>query len=125
MKILCVDDEPEILKLLRQFFDLLGHSMVAANNGQEGWEIFSAAPEDFDILVTDERMPNMSGRDLVKRIRAQGYSLPVIIASGNLDAEMDESVQDLQVTAIISKPFSLAKLSEILADCAGMTGRSQ
>jgi len=125
MKILCIDDEPEIRDLLGQFLELLGHSVVTANNGQEGWALFSAAPENFDVLITDERMPNMSGLDLVKRIRGQGFSLPVIIASGNLEGEVDESAKDLQVTAIISKPFSLAKLSEILAACAGMTGRSQ
>ena len=119
MKILCVDDEPEILDLLGEFLQMLGHNVVLAKNGQEGWQLFAAAPESFDLLITDERMPGMSGLELIGRIRAQGNTLPVIVASGHMGDELDKSATDLQVAAIIPKPFRLAEFQEIIASLEG------
>lgn len=114
MRVLCVDDEPEILELMAEFFEMLDVDVVTAVDARQGLDIFLAESADFDAVITDMKMPHMSGLDLLKELRVKGYDVPVIFASGQYDEDMVQIAKDNELAGIIQKPFTLSKLKELL-----------
>ena len=119
MKILYIDDERDILVMISRFLELLGHTVVVAESGLEGWELFAREPDSFDVLITDERMPQMSGLELIRQLRSQGHLVPVIIASGHINEEFEEQAAGFGVRSILSKPYSLADFRAVLDSIEG------
>ena len=76
MNILCIDDEPEVLRLLTQYLVMIGHLVKSAPNGEEGWLLFSSFQPAFDLVITDVRMPKMDGLQLLEKIRGRGIDTP-------------------------------------------------
>ena len=114
MKILCIDDEPDILELMKEYLQLCGHQVLTALNGKDGWKILSENPASFDALITDVRMPLMSGPELVAKIHQHGFNVPVIITSGHEDKELHNIAEQYDVAAILPKPFTLSDFKEVL-----------
>ncbi len=85
MRILLVDDDPDWLELLSRRLTMAGHSPVTAEQGQEGWELFSAS--DFPIVITDLDMPVVTGIELLHRIKAspKGENCDVLVLTGAND----------------------------------------
>ncbi len=119
MHILCVDDERPILELMVEFLQLMQHTVVSVEDGQRALEVISEDPDGFDLLITDERMPLVSGLELAKRLRDQGCMVPVILISGHNDEEMQQRAQRYGVVDVLAKPFSLASLNAVLAKLSG------
>ena len=69
MKILFVDDAPDIRALMTDFLPMCGHTVVTAEDGQQGWEIFSAEADSFGVVITDVSMPVMNGLELCKTVK--------------------------------------------------------
>jgi CheY-like chemotaxis protein/anti-sigma regulatory factor (Ser/Thr protein kinase) len=85
LRILVVDDDPVLLKSLRDTLEGDGHTIVAANGGQEGIDLFRAALNDkqiFDAVVTDLGMPYIDGRQVASFVKAASPSTPVILLTG-------------------------------------------
>ena len=78
MKILYVEDEISMRNVLEMVLTRLGHEVVTADNGKEGWEKFD---ETFDYVVTDLFMPVMDGHELIERIRAIDKDVKIIVTS--------------------------------------------
>jgi CheY-like chemotaxis protein len=79
-RILLVDDNQAGLSARKSVLEELGHRVTTATNGHEALECFNQEP--FDLVVTDYRMPRMSGSELIERIRKIRPTLPVILLSG-------------------------------------------
>jgi len=88
MKILTVDDSPEMLLMIRASIQTLGHEVDTANNGLEAWQMIEK--KDYDVVVSDWNMPFINGLELVKKIREAGFRhyIYVILCTGN-DAQGD------------------------------------
>lgn len=114
MRILCVDDEPDILQLMADFMELMEIDLMTADSGKEGLEILLAENGNFDAVVTDIKMPHMTGLELLKEMRAVGLTIPVIMASGQFDEDPDQLAREHNIAATITKPFTLAKFKEVL-----------
>ncbi|MEF1256910.1 GGDEF domain-containing response regulator [Vibrio sp. M260112] len=82
-RILLVDDEPEIREILADLLEDEGYSVVQAENGEIGLTIFMS--QDIDLVITDVRMPNKSGIELLKDIKQSGKDVDVIILTGQSD----------------------------------------
>jgi DNA-binding response OmpR family regulator len=80
--LLIVDDEPAVLDLLRRYLGRLGYSVEIAPNAEVALDLFEAAPDDYDLVITDLTLPGMSGEDLLTRMRARRPSLRALISSG-------------------------------------------
>ncbi|MEO8201990.1 MAG: sigma 54-interacting transcriptional regulator, partial [Gemmatimonadota bacterium] len=78
--ILCIDDEPSVGVVLENGLEQLGHETVLASSVDEGMQQVNRQP--FDLIISDYRMPNATGLDLLQRLREQGYDIPVIIMTG-------------------------------------------
>jgi CheY-like chemotaxis protein len=82
--ILLVDDNSNGLAARRSVLEQAGYRIATARNGHEALERLSAA--QFDLIVTDYKMPKMNGIDLIREVRATGGRIPVILLSGFADA---------------------------------------
>ena len=80
-KILVVDDDPEVREILAETLVEFGYGVTQAGSGEEALPVLEARP-DIDLVITDVRMPGMSGLELVEQARARRVGLKVIVISG-------------------------------------------
>ena len=104
--ILVIDDEKGILQLIYQALTRFGHKVETAVNGQEGIEKFDGG--NFDIVITDIRMPGVDGNGVVKHIRNSSRQFIPVIAISGTPWQSEAKNFDM----ILPKPFPLKKLVE-------------
>ncbi len=104
--ILVIDDEKGILQLIYQALTRFGHKVETAVNGQEGIEKFDGG--NFDIVITDIRMPGIDGNGVVKHIRNSNRQFIPVIAISGTPWQSEAKNFDM----ILPKPFPLRKLVE-------------
>jgi CheY-like chemotaxis protein/anti-sigma regulatory factor (Ser/Thr protein kinase) len=120
LRILVVDDDPILIKSLRDALEGDGHTVVSAGGGQQGIDVFQAAKkhgQPFAVVVTDLGMPYVDGRKVASAVKAASPSTPVILLTGwgqRLAAEGDIPPH---VDRVLSKPPKLRDLREALALC--------
>jgi len=116
-RILVVDDDADLRQVNADVLRRFGYQTETAADGAAAWEALQA--NHYDLLITDYKMPKLSGVELVKKLRSARMALPVILATGALPIEELERNPCLQPLATLEKPFLhhqlLAKVNEILA----------
>lgn len=110
--ILVADDEKNIVSGLKEGFEDEGYSVLTASNGKEAWNILNK--NNVDLVITDLRMPEMSGNELIKQISSHYPTLPVIALTGH--GNIETAVQTMREGAVdfLTKPFDFDKLSLIV-----------
>ncbi len=106
LRILCVDDEPAVANVARDTLELRGHSVRVFTNPLEALELFSATPDGFDVLVTDQTMPHLKGTALILACRAIRPYLGCVLMTGLNDDDSLRSVRALSIGEVLLKPFS-------------------
>lgn len=117
MRILLVDDDPLLLKSLRDVLQAEGHSVIAADGGQRGIDEFLAARErgePFAVVITDLGMPNVNGRAVAAAIKGVTREVPVILLTGWGQRLNDESELPENVDCLLGKPPRLAEVRAAL-----------
>jgi PAS domain S-box-containing protein len=120
LRILVVDDDPVLLRSLRDALEGDGHTIVVANGGQEGIDLFRAALNDkqtFDAVVTDLGMPYIDGRQVASFVKAASPSTPVILLTGWGQRLVTEGDFPAHVDLLLSKPPKLREIRDALARC--------
>jgi PAS domain S-box-containing protein len=118
-RILVVDDDPILLKSLRDILERDGHTVVTASSGQDGIDRFRAAEdrhEPFGLVITDLGMPHIDGRQVAAAIRAIQASVPVILLTGWGHRLIAEGDVPPHVNLVLNKPPRLADLRAALAE---------
>lgn len=101
--ILCIDDEPSVGVVLEQTLGDLGHEAVLATSVEEG--IRAIARQSFDLVISDFRMPDATGLDLIEMLRQQGYDVPVIIMTAYSSVENAVLSMRHGATDYLTKPL--------------------
>ncbi len=114
--VLCIDDEPALVELLRDQLAALGYRVTAHVSPLEALSDFLARPLDFDVVLSDLTMPAMSGIDLVERILRVRPDLPIVMATGYGHVTYEERARELGVRPLLYKPFTMAVLGEAIQD---------
>jgi signal transduction histidine kinase/ActR/RegA family two-component response regulator len=117
-KILVVDDDPLLLKSLRDTLDTDGHAVTTAGGGLAGLEAFSAAREanaPFDLVITDLGMPYVDGRQVASGVKELSPATPVILLTGWGQRLMDDGETPAHVDRVLNKPPKLVELRAALA----------
>ena len=106
--ILCVDDEPELLKVLSRILERLGHSVRTAASVHEALQVI--AREVVDLIITDWSMPHLTGLDLLQLLRDDGNDTPVVMLTAY--GSIDHAVLAIQAGAAnyLTKPFQRAQI---------------
>lgn len=107
-KILVVDDERSVRTIIKELLDLEGHTVDAAEDGVQALEKFREA--GYDLVITDIKMPNMEGDELLSKIRELQSDIAVIMVSGH--SSIDKAVECIHKGAFdfISKPVEMNRL---------------
>ena len=107
-RILLVDDELYARELNAGALIRFGYNVDTAKDGADAWKALNDV--SYDLLITDNRMPRVTGLELIKKLRSEDMTLPIILASGTVPREELKRHPWLQLDAMLSKPFSIAEL---------------
>ena len=118
LKILTVDDEPSITHSMRYIFGGSQYEVTAADTGIEALAKIDADPERYDVIIIDQKMPRLTGVELVHEIRKRPYAGKILILSAHLSPEIRNAYEELDVDLMMEKPFNIKELREILDQMA-------
>lgn len=130
-RVLFVDDEESMVFLMERWLDRLGYKATGCTAPEKALEMFRSGPQDFDIVLSDLSMPQMSGVELARALLQIRPGMPILIASGYLNPADNEEVRTLGLPDILLKPNTVEELGQIIhsvfANCkssapAGQTG---
>ncbi len=107
LKILVVDDEPPIRKLLRMGLTTQGYEVLEASNGKMSLELLKREP---DLIILDLGLPDIQGQELLRTIRARAESVPIVVLSSRGDEAGKVQALDLGADDYVTKPFGLDEL---------------
>jgi DNA-binding response OmpR family regulator len=126
-RILVVDDEQLIRQLCAELLNDCGYEVDTAKNGAAAWEALQM--NHYNLLVTDNEMPRLSGIELVKKVRAARMALPVIMVSGTMPAGELKKHPELLIDAAVPKPLNIiefiAIVKRVLREADGAINNSQ
>jgi two-component system KDP operon response regulator KdpE len=107
IKVLIVDDEPPIRKLLRMGLATEGYEIVEASNGKTALEMLSEKP---DLVILDLGLPDMQGLEVLRMIRGRNDSVPIVVLSSRDDEAGKVEALDLGADDYVTKPFGTDEL---------------
>jgi DNA-binding NtrC family response regulator len=113
-RLLIIDDEAELREVLIALLEDYTQEIVQACNGMEGMDILSS--QNFDAVLSDEKMPKKSGLEVLKWMREKGMATPFIIHSGFRHKDMVSEASRLGAFAFIDKPWDENKLIQTVCD---------
>jgi len=105
IKILVVDDEPRMRKLVKDFLNKNGYIVVEAGDGEEAYNIFTST-NDISLIIMDVMMPKMDGYEACKEIRALSSTVPIILLTAKSTEKDELKGFELGVDEYITKPFN-------------------
>jgi PAS domain S-box-containing protein len=110
--ILLVDDEPAVLEMTAEILQGLGYRVVTAANGQDAWKTFSYGPRKFDLVITDQVMPDLTGMALAGKILEVRRDIPVILFTGYSETVSPEQAEASGVSAYVMKPVTKHEVAQ-------------
>ncbi len=105
-RILLVDDEVLVASLTAEMLDDMGFQVRVENDSASALETFKNRPDDFDLIITDQSMPVLTGADLIAEIRKVKSDIPIILCTGFIGDLKDQDMVDLKIAAMCQKPFA-------------------
>jgi two-component system, cell cycle sensor histidine kinase and response regulator CckA len=113
-RILLVDDNEDIIKVLKVGLKRMGYEVTSEIDCLKALELVESKPEDFDLVITDFRMPNLKGSELAAKIKEINKAVKVILITGYMDESLEELNDSDTIDACIAKPVEITKLSETI-----------
>jgi signal transduction histidine kinase/CheY-like chemotaxis protein len=117
LRILCIDDEPQIQQLLKDCLGQFAHHVTVASNGKQGVEKFRAAlkkKQPFQTVITDLGMPDIDGHQVARTIKAESPRTPVIMMTGWGTMMKEDGEATPEIDALVGKPPRVQELNELL-----------
>ena len=115
LRILVVEDEKAVAHMIAM---VLGGPAAKVTRARNGWEALikiGVTARPFDVVITDHRMPRMTGLELVRRLRGQNFGGKILVLSAYLSDEVIHEYDELKVDMMMTKPFDLDELQEAMA----------
>ncbi len=119
--ILFVDDESNVVELGKAALEMEGYHVIPFTNSEEALESFRRNPDQFDIVLTDQIMPQMTGLQFGERLIEIRPDIPIILATGYSELKEKKTDQSLLVKAQLIKPFDLDELVKVISSVLEQT----
>lgn len=113
-KILLIDDEVQIVYMVQQMLERLGYHVTAQTSSIEALEVFRSRPEDFELVITDQTMPNMMGTDLAKELIEIRPDIPVILCTGFSETITEEKAKAMGIREYVMKPIVISRIANTI-----------
>lgn len=115
-RILFVDDEVFLTDVARLMLENSGYRVTAVNNSVKALNLLRVSPDRFDLIITDQTMPRMTGVQLAKRAGTIRRDIPIILCTGLRDTMDSEQIRAAGIRAFVGKPYTQAKLLAAVAE---------
>ena len=112
--ILFIDDEEMLVDMTKEMLKKLGYKVVAQTNGLEALKLFQAQPDKFDLVITDQTMPHMTGIQLAQELRHLRPDIPIILCTGYSEKVSAENIKATEINELLMKPIFMSKLAETI-----------
>jgi CheY-like chemotaxis protein len=112
--VLYVEDQEEVAAIGRAMLERLGYRVTYAANGGDALELFRDDPDAYDLVVTDQTMPILTGADLARELLRLRPNLPIVLMSGFSEAITPDSARDLGIRGLVKKPIVTRDLAVTL-----------
>jgi len=106
-RVLFVDDEEDLVEIGKITLERLGYEFVGVVGSVEALEVFRAHPEKFDLVITDQTMPNMAGSELAKELKRIRPDIPVILCTGYSQVITEDQARDIGIQEFMTKPVGV------------------
>ena len=110
-RILFVDDEPALTLMGQKILGRLGYRVQTTNSSVEALEIFRSKPNEFDLVITDLTMPELTGLNLAKALLTIRPELPIVLCTGFSDRVNEEMLQSMGIRGLMLKPLTIHELA--------------
>ena len=114
--VLLVDDEESIRIATQLVLEQEGFTVDSASDGQEALNLFNANPGKYDLIVTDQSMPRVSGLELTQEIRKSNATLSILLSTGHLGSQDTQEFKDAGITGFIQKPWTAKEMIATIQD---------
>jgi nitrogen fixation negative regulator NifL len=113
--VLLIDDEAGILEFMTGLLESIGCTVAAYSDSLEAWRRFRDAPDEVDLVITDQTMPNMTGAELTRAILAVRPELPILLSTGYSTALDERAAREAGARRLLRKPVPSRVLCELVA----------
>jgi DNA-binding response OmpR family regulator len=107
LRILAVDNQPSVTLSLRYVFSGPRYEVTCVEDGDAALAILNVSSDLYDVIIVDQKMPHLTGLELVTEIRKRGISGKIIVISAHLDSDTREAYKRLDVHVMFPKPFNV------------------
>jgi len=118
LRILAVDNEPSVTFSLRYIFTGSRYQFSAVENGDAALARLYAGSERYDIIIVDQKMPHMTGVELVEEMRKRGINSKIMVVSAHLSSEVRAAYERMDVHVMLPKPFDVGELRSAVEQLA-------
>ncbi len=118
-RVLFVDDERALTEVGQKFLEELGYTVTARNSSVEALKLFTDDPNRFDLIVTDQTMPELTGLELARACVALRPDIPIVLATGFSHMTNGAAVKEAGIRAFVMKPLTQAELGRTVTKGAG------
>jgi CheY-like chemotaxis protein len=123
-RILLVDDEQVQVETVKNVLERLGYTVTTATLGQEALGLFQRDPEAYDLVITDQTMPHMTGLELAKNILRIRPGLPIVLTTGFSEIVDADAARAAGIRRFQMKPFSLREMAETVRSALKKDGET-
>ncbi|MGB3222687.1 MAG: PAS domain S-box protein [Desulforhopalus sp.] len=119
--IMFIDDEQLLVEMGKTMLERLGYTVTGLTGSKEALELFSASPDDFDLIITDQTMPEMTGLELAKAMLQKRPSLPIILCTGYSSHVDEEIAKQYGIRKLLYKPIIKSNLANLIREIFSKT----
>jgi PAS domain S-box-containing protein len=118
-RILLIDDEEIQIRSVQPMLERLGYKVIGKTDAIQALEIFRTQPDTFDLVITDQTMPHMTGRELAEKILRIRPDIPIILCTGFSEVIHEEEAKAMGIREFVMKPFSANEMAERIRKAIG------
>ena len=111
-RVLIVDDNPNMSSLLAEILEVFDSDTDLAGDGQEALSKLESG--EFAMIITDMRMPNMTGLELLEKVKSKHPKLPVVLISGYCVNDLEDSQSEIKADGFLGKPLMMSDIEKLL-----------
>jgi CheY-like chemotaxis protein len=115
-RILYIDDEPLLAEMGKSMLERLGYQVTVQTGSLEALTIFQNQPDKFDLVITDQTMPGMTGSDLARRILQIRPFMPIILCTGYSSIITEEKSKSLGIKGFAMKPLAMKSIAALIRE---------
>ena len=115
-RILFIDDETDLIKPVMTMLEKLGYRVTSYRSSVNALKHFSKNSADFDLIITDQTMPELSGKDLAAKIKTIRTDIPIILCTGYSDQVNETTALSAGISAFVVKPMLISEISKTIRE---------